>query len=186
MSLPVMSDEQFYQLCCRHSDVRFERNAAGDLIIVPLSGGVAGHRNFSLIGQLGAWVDRHPELGLGFDSSTCFKLPNGADRAPDVAWVRADRWAELTLEQQEKFPPIAPDFVIELRSRTDDLKSLQAKMLEYAENGVALGILIDPQNQQVEIHRLQQPPEILQQPSTIDCSEVLPEFVLKLDRVMAL
>jgi Uma2 family endonuclease len=179
-----LSDEQFYQLCRRHPEIHFERSATGDLIIMPPTGGVSGNRNFSLTTQLGIWVDRYPELGLGFDSSTCFKLPNGADRAPDVAWIRADRWATLTAEQQEKFPPIAPDFVIERRSRTDDLKPLQAKMLEYAANGVALGILINPQDQQVEIHRPDQPLTRLTQPSTIDCSEVLPGFWLKLDRVM--
>ncbi len=179
-----LSDEQFYQLCRRHPDIQFERSATGDLIIMPPTGGVSGNRNFSLTTQLGIWVEKNPELGLGFDSSTCFKLPNGADRAPDVAWVRADRWAALTTEQQEKFPPIAPDFVIELRSRTDDLKPLQAKMVEYAANGVTLGILINPKDQQVEIHRPNQPVDVLAQPQRFDCSEVLPGFVLKLDRLM--
>jgi Uma2 family endonuclease len=179
-----LSDEQFYQLCRRHPDIHFERSATGDLIIMPPTGGVSGNRNFSLTGQLWAWVDRHPELGLGFDSSTCFKLPNGADRAPDVAWVSADRWAALTPEQQEKFPPIAPDFVIELRSRTDDLKPLQAKMVEYAANGVRLGLLLNPQDQQVEVHCPGQPIDLLAKPLRFDCSEVLPGFELKLDRVM--
>jgi Uma2 family endonuclease len=179
-----LSDEQFYQLCRRHPDIHFERTAAGNLIIMPPTGGVSGNRNFSLTGQLWSWVDRHPELGLGFDSSTCFKLPNGADRAPDVAWVSADRWAALTPEQQEKFPPIAPDFVIELRSRTDDLKPLQAKMVEYAANGVRLGLLLNPQDQQVEVHRPGQPIDLLTKPLRVDCSEVLPGFELKLDRLM--
>ncbi|NJR71515.1 MAG: Uma2 family endonuclease [Synechococcales cyanobacterium CRU_2_2] len=88
----VLSDEQFYQLCRRHPDIQFERSARGELIIMPPYGGVSGNRNFGLTGQLSRWVDDHPELGLGFDSSTCFKLPNGANRAPDAAWVRRDRW----------------------------------------------------------------------------------------------
>jgi Uma2 family endonuclease len=179
-----LSDEQFYQLCRRHPDIHFERSATGELVIMPPTGGVSGNRNFSLTGQLWAWADRYPDLGVGFDSSTCFKLPNGADRAPDVAWVRADRWDALTPEQQEKFPPIAPDFVIELRSRTDDLKPLQAKMAEYAANGVRLGLLLNPQDRQVEVHRPDRPMELLAAPNSIDCDEVLPGFVLKLDRVM--
>jgi Uma2 family endonuclease len=179
-----LSDAQFYQLCRQHPDIRFERSAKGELIIMPPTGGVSGRRNFSLTGQLWSWVERHPELGVGFDSSTCFKLPNGADRAPDVAWVRMDRWNALTPEQQEKFPPIAPDFVIELRSRTDDLATLRSKMQEYAENGVRLGLLINPQDQQVEIYRVDGAVAVLVNPGTIDCSEVLSEFVLDVQRVM--
>jgi Uma2 family endonuclease len=179
-----LSDAQFYQLCRQHPDIRFERSAKGELIIMPPTGGISGRRNFSLTGQLWSWVERHPELGVGFDSSTCFKLPNGADRAPDVAWVRMDRWNALTPEQQEKFPPIAPDFVIELRSRTDDLATLRSKMQEYAENGVLLGLLINPQDQQVEIYRVDGSVAVLVNPAAIDCSEVLPEFVLNVQRIM--
>jgi Uma2 family endonuclease len=179
-----LSDAQFYQLCRQHPDIRFERSAKGELIIMPPTGGVSGRRNFSLTGQLWSWVERHPELGVGFDSSTCFKLPNGADRAPDVAWVRMDRWNALTPEQQEKFPPISPDFVIELRSRTDDLATLRSKMQEYAENGVLLGLLINPQDQQVEIYQADGSVAVLVNPGTIDCSEVLSEFVLDVQRVM--
>lgn len=183
-----LSDEQFYQLCRQNPDVHFERNASGELVIMPPTGGVSGNRNFSLTGQLSRWVDANPSLGVGFDSSTGFKLPNGADRAPDCAWVRLDRWDALTPEQQEKFPPIAPDFLIELRSRTDNLETLQAKMQEYRANGVALGILINPQDQQVEIYRstpsIAIDVEILDRPSQIDCSEVLPGFVLNVARIL--
>jgi Uma2 family endonuclease len=179
-----LSDGQFYQLCRQHPDIRFERSAKGELIIMPPTGGVSGRRNFSLTTQLGIWVERHPELGVGFDSSTCFKLPNGADRAPDVAWVGMDRWNALTLEQQEKFPPIAPDFVIELRSRTDDLATLRSKMQEDASNGVALGLLINPHDQEVEIYRPHQAHQVIANPTSIDCGEVLPGFVVNLQQIL--
>jgi Uma2 family endonuclease len=179
-----LSDEQFYQLCRRNPDIHFERNASGELVIMPPTGGVSGNRNFSLTGQLSRWVDANPSLGVGFDSSTGFKLPNGADRAPDVAWVRLDRWDALTPEQQEKFPPIAPDFLIELRSRTDNLETLQSKMQEYQANGVALGILINPQDKQVEIYRSPAGVEVLDRPSQVDCSDVLSGFVLNLARIL--
>jgi Uma2 family endonuclease len=179
-----LSDEQFYQLCRRHPDIHFERNASGELVIMPPTGGVSGNRNFSLTGQLSRWVDANPSLGVGFDSSTGFKLPNGADRAPDVAWVSLDRWNALTSEQQEKFPPIAPDFLIELRSKTDDLATLRSKMQEYQTNGVALGILINPQDQQVEVYGAIGTVEVLDRPSQVDCSGVLPGFVINLARIL--
>ncbi len=179
-----LSDEQFYQLCRRHPDIHFERSASGELIIMPPTGGVSGNRNFSLTTQLGIWVEQHPDLGVGFDSSTCFKLPNGADRAPDTAWVRIDRWSALTPEQQEKFPPIAPDFLMELRSRTDDLATLRSKMLEYQANGVRFGVLINPQDKQVELYRSNGTVEVIDRPSQVDCSEVLPGFVLNLTSIL--
>jgi len=179
-----LSDEQFYQLCRRHPDIHFERNASGGLIVIPPTGGVSGNRNFSLTTQLGMWVEKNPTLGIGFDSSTGFKLPNGADRAPDVAWIRLDRWDTLTPEQQEKFPPIAPDFVIELRSKTDDLATLRSKMQEYQSNGVALGILINPQDQQVEIYRSIGSVETVDRPSQVNCSEVLSGFIINLTRIL--
>jgi Uma2 family endonuclease len=179
-----LSDEQFYQLCRRHPDIHFERSASGELIIMPPTGGVSGNRNFSLTGQLWRWVDDNPSLGIGFDSSTCFKLPNGADRAPDTAWVRLDRWNALTPEQQEKFPPIAPDFLIELRSRTDDLATLRSKMLEYQANGVSVGVLINPQDKEVEMYRSNGTVEVIDRPIQVDCSEVLPGFVLNLTSIL--
>lgn len=181
----VLSDEQFFQLCRRHPDIQFERSASGELIIMPPTGGISGNRNFSLTGQLSRWVDDYPELGLGFDSSTGFKLPNGANRAPDLAWVQLERWNALALEDQEKFPAIAPDFVVELRSRTDDLKTLQAKMQEYIENGVRLGILLNPQDKAVEIYQPGAAVQFLENPSTVDCGSVLPGFVLKVRSLLS-
>jgi Uma2 family endonuclease len=177
-----LTDDQFYQICQNNPELRLERTAQGKLIVMPPTGGGSGKRNFSLTGQLAAWVER-TGLGEGFDSSTVFRLPNGANRSPDASWIANERWNALTLEEQEKFPPIAPDFVVELRSRTDSLEELEEKMQEYMENGVRLGWLLDPQNEQAKIYRQGQIVEVLQSPATLSGEEVLPGFVLDLSRV---
>jgi Uma2 family endonuclease len=146
----ALTDEAFYQLCRAKPDVKFERSAQGELIITSPTGGESGRRNADITIDLGIW-NRQTQLGYTFDSSTCFKLPNKAERSPDAAWVERSRWEALSPEQREKFPPIAPDFVIELRSASDSLPPLQAKMQEYQANGVRLGWLLNPQDQQVEI-----------------------------------
>jgi Uma2 family endonuclease len=179
-----LTDEQFYQLCRNNPDIRFEQTAKGELIIMPPTGGETGNRNFSLSGQLWFWVEEDG-TGLGFDSSTAFKLPNGATRAPDAAWVRRDRWEALTAQEKERFPPIAPDFVVELRSRTDTLEDVQQKMQEYIANGVRLGWLLNPQDHQVEIYRPGKPVEVLLAPATLSGEEVLPGFVLVLKNLLA-
>lgn len=117
-------------------------------------------------------------LGVVFDSSTCFRLPNGSDRSPDVAWLKKERWDSLTPEQQRKFPPLCPDFVLELLSPSDNLSFTQAKIQEYQANGVRLAWLLNPQDQQVEIYRLGYPVEILFRPSELSGENVLPNFVL--------
>lgn len=178
-----LSDEQFYQLSQTNRDVKFERTAAGELIVMPPTGGESGRKNFKITQRLANWADTNGE-GVGFDSSTGFKFSNGADRSPDAAWVKLDRWEALTLEQRRKFPALAPDFVVELRSATDDLKPLQDKMQEYRANGVRLGWLIDPQNQQVEIYRLGQEVEVLQSPTSLSGEDVLPGFVLDLHQIL--
>ena len=119
-------------------------------------------------------------MGKVFSSSTCFKLPNGSDRSPDAAWVAWERWNQLTLEQQKKFPPVCPDFIIELRSQSDALEPLQQKMQEYIDNGLRLGWLINPQDRQVEIYRPNQPHQVLQNPNRVDGEDVLPSFVFDL------
>lgn len=174
-----MTDAQFYQLCQQNPEVRFERNAQGELIIMAPTGGITGKRNFDLNVELGIW-NRQQQLGVCFDSSTGFKLPNGSDRSPDVVWVSKERWQRLTPEQQEKFIPLCPDFVIELRSSSDELIPLQQKMSEYRENGCRLGWLIDPKNQRVEIYRPNQETEILEAPKSLLGESVLPNFVLDL------
>ncbi|NEN98544.1 MAG: Uma2 family endonuclease [Moorea sp. SIO3I7] len=171
------TDQQFYHLCKINPELQLERTAKGELIIMPPVGGISGNQEADLITELTIW-NRQTNMGKVFSSSTMFKLPNGGDRSPDAAWVKLDRWQALTPEQQQKFPPICPDFVIELRSRTDTLKSLQDKMKEYLNSGLQLGWLINPQNQQVEIYRPNQPVEIVGFPVSLSGEEVLPGFVL--------
>lgn len=174
-----LSDDQFYQLCQNHRDLKFERTAQGELLIVSPVGGEGGSREADLIGDLVFW-NRRTQMGKVFSSSTCFKLPNGGDRSPDAAWVAWERWNQLTLEQQQKFPPVCPDFIIELRSQSDALEPLQQKMQEYIDNGLRLGWLINPQDRQVEIYRLNQPHQVLQNPDRVDGEDVLPGFVFDL------
>jgi Uma2 family endonuclease len=147
-----LTDEQFFQLCQINELIRFERNADGTLVLMPLVGGTTSICNASLTAQLGMW-NRDDKLGIGFDSSTGFTLPNGAVRSPDASWLKRDRWDALTQEQKERFAPVCPDFVVELRSDTDCLKRLQEKMREYRANGARLGWLIDLETQKVEIYR---------------------------------
>jgi Uma2 family endonuclease len=173
----ALSDDQFYQLCQDNENWQLERTAQGELIIMPPVGGLSGNRESNLIGELWLW-NRQTKLGKVFSSSTIFTLPNGAKRSPDVAWVKSDRWESLTLEEQEKFPPLCPDFVIELRSCTDSLSQLQEKMQEYLNSGLQLGWLINPQEQQVEIYRPNQAIEIVQLLTILSGEKVLPEFIL--------
>lgn len=174
-----LTDEQFYQLCQNNRELKFERTASGELFIMPPVGGESGNREAELIADLAIW-NRQTGLGFTFSSSTIFKLANGADRSPDAAWIRRERWEALTSEQRRKFPPIAPDFVIELRSATDDLEMLRAKMLEYLDAGVRLGWLINPQQQQVEVYRLGQEAQVYELPTELSGEDVLPGFTLSL------
>ncbi len=175
-----LTEEDFFELCHKHPDLQFERNAQGDLIIMPPTGGLTSNRNADLIYQLIAW-NRQKKLGKVFDSSGGFKLPNGADRAPDASFITLEKWNNLTAQQQEKFLPLAPDFVIELKSPSDKLKNTQGKMREYRENGVKLGWLINPTNKTVEIYRYNnEEVEILASPVNISGEDVLPDFVLDL------
>ncbi|MBD1901012.1 Uma2 family endonuclease [Trichocoleus sp. DQ-A3] len=178
-----LTDEQFFQLCQNNRDLRFERTALGELIIMPPTGSETGNRNIDLSYQLQAW-SRQSNLGLAFDSSSGFKLPNGADRSPDASWVRRDRWDALTPEEQQGFAPLCPDFVVELLSPSDSLKIAQAKMREYMENGARLGWLINRKNQRVEIYRQGQDVEILENPATLSGEDVLPGFLLDLKQIM--
>ena len=174
-----LTDEQFYRLCSMNRDLQFERNAQGKLIIMPPVGGVSGNREADLITEVNIW-NRKTKLGKVFSSSTIFRLPNGGDRSPDVAWVKLERWESLTEEQQEKFPPICPDFVIELRSRTDSLKALQDKMQEYLDSGLRLGWLINPQDEEVEIYTCNKSMKLIKFPTSLSGEDILPGFVLDL------
>lgn len=179
----ALTDEQFYHLCTANEEWRMELTAKGELVIMPPTGGESGIRNSDLNLQVGLW-NRQTKLGYVFDSSTIFRLPNGAKRSPDVSWIIRQRWEALSPEDKRKFPPLCPDFAIELRSETDSLAKLQAKMLEYINNGLRLGWLIDPQTSKVEIYRLNQELEILNfsttQIPTLSGESVLPGFVLDL------
>ena len=174
-----LSDEQFYQLCLVNQNWQLERTVKGELVIMSPVGGVSGNREADLITDLNLW-NRQTQLGRVFSSSTIFRLPEGGDRSPDAAWVANERWESLTPEEQEKFPPICPDFVIELHSRTDSLSQLQEKMQEYLNSGLRLGWLINPQAQQVEIYRPNQTVEIVQLPVSLSGEDTLLGFVLNL------
>jgi len=173
-----LTDEQFYQLCIANQDLNLELSATGEVIIVPPVGGESGTQEAGLITDLEIW-NRQTKLGKVFSSSTIFRLPNGAKRSPDAAWVKLQRWEALTAEERKKFPPLTPDFVIELRSETDRLKPLQDKMQEYLENGLCLGWLINRQEQQVEIYRQRQPVEVVAIPALLSGEEILPGFELQ-------
>jgi len=181
-SLIKLTSEQFYQLCQENPDLKLERNSQGELIIMPPTGGETGKRNVNLIVQLAQWNEQ-TQLGEVLDSSTGFTLPNGADRSPDVSWVEKTRWNALTKEQREQFIPLCPDFLIEILSPSDRLPKIQEKMQEYLENGCRLGLLINRKKSEVEIYRPHLEVEILKSPQTLSGEDILPGFVLKLQRV---
>ncbi len=181
-SIIKITSEQFYQLCEENPDLKLERNANGELIVMPPTGGETGKRNLTAGAQLWTWNEQ-TELGEAFDSSTGFTLPNKADRSPDVSWVEKSRWSALTPEQREKFIPLCPDFVIELVSPSDSLKKTQEKMQEYMENGCRLGWLINRKKREVEIYRPGQDVEFLQSPLTLSGENVLPGCVLNLQKI---
>lgn len=180
LSTLQLTDDQFYQLCITNPDLPLERTKEGVLIVMPPVGGDSGNREMELGGDLLIW-NRRTRLGKVFSSSTIFKLPGGGDRSPDAAWIELSRWEALTPEQRAKFPPIAPDFVLELRSRTDSLTLLQAKMQEYINCGVRLGWLIDPKNQQVEIYHTGAEVETRTLPTVLSGEDILPDFELAID-----
>lgn len=177
-----LTDEQFYQLCVDNRDLRFERNKNGDLIIMPPTGGETGNRNGRLIQQLFNWSDRNG-TGIAFDSSTGFKLPNGANRSPDASWIPLNKWNALSKQQRQRFLPLCPDFAVELLSPSDQLIKTQEKMQEYLDNGMVLGWLINRQQQQVEIYRLGKKVENLSAPNSLSGENVLPGFVLDLQPI---
>ena len=183
-----VSPEQFEQLAQEEQLARLELTESGELIVMSPTGGEAGEKNFNLYIDLGIW-NRRTKLGKAFDSSTVFALPNGARRSPDLSWIQLKRWNALTIEQQRGFPPIAPDFVIELVSPSDlknqRYEDLQSKMQEYIDNGVRLGWLIEPSAKTVEIYRPQRSLEILNNPQTLSGEDVLSGFNLDLTDIFA-
>ena len=176
------TDDKFVEIVAANKDLRLELSSQGELSIMSPTGGETGDRNLELGGQVWFW-NRQNGLGKAFDSSTGFKLPNGATRSPDVSWIKMERWNALTPEQRKRFLPLCPDFVIELVSESDDLADTQAKMREYIANGLRLGWLINPKNQQVEIYRPNQEIEVLQSPTSLFGEDVLPGFILDLQPI---
>ncbi|MEH2367134.1 Uma2 family endonuclease [Nostoc sp.] len=181
-SLVQMTNEQFYEFCQANGDLRIERTANGEVIIMPPAFSDTGNRNFNIAAQLGYWTEQDG-TGIGFDSSTGFTLPNGAMRSPDASWIELERWNALTEAQKASFAPICPSFVIELRSSSDRLIKLQEKMQEYIDNGASLGWLIDRQNRKVYIYRPNREVEILDNPEAVSGNPELPGFVLRMGKI---
>ena len=177
-----MTDEQFFEFCQMNRNLRIERNQYGEISIMPPTSSETGNRNFNVALQLGNWSEKDG-TGICFDSSTGFKLSTGAERSPDASWMKLERWNLLSEEEQQGFAPICPDFVIELRSKSDTLKPLQEKMEEYMrESGILLGWLIDRKNKRVYVYRPQSV-ECLENPDSVSGEDVLPGFVLNMSKV---
>ena len=177
-----MTEEDFFQLCGANPELRIERSSKGDLIVMSPAGAKTGNRNLKIGARLDVWAESDG-TGLAFDSSAGFVLPNGAERAPDAAWVRRSRWDQLTEEQQEAFAPLCPDFVVELLSPSDNLKDVQAKMDEYMANGAQLGWLIDPFEKRVYVYRPVEAPACLDHPESVSGEPLLRGFTLHLRQV---
>ena len=180
--LPTMSEAQFYEFCRTNPDLRIERNAHGEVIVLSPAFADTGNRNGRIFAQVFNWAEEN-NSGETFDSSSGFTFPNGATRSPDTSWIQSDRWNGLSPEEQASFAPIVPDFVIELRSSSDTLKSLQDKMEEYIEQGIRLGLLIDRKNCTVHVYRPSFEPELLMNPEFVSCEPELSGFKLKMAKI---
>ncbi len=170
-----LNRQQFYQLCQVNPELQLERNPQGELIIMSPVGGESGKKEANLIFDISLW-NHQSQLGVVFSSSTIFSLPSGGDRSPDVAWVSLNKWQNLTQKERDGFPPICPDFVIELRSKSDRLAPLQDKMREYLSSGLLLGWLINPQQKQVEIYRPNRAVEMVNMPVVLSGEDILPRL----------
>lgn len=178
-----MTENQFFEFCQFNRNLRIERNQRGEILLLTLVGGISSNRNAILTGELGIWT-KGDGTGIAFASCTGFTLSIGSVRSPDASWIKLERWNALSKAQQEKFAPICPDFVVELRPDFEDLKPLQEKMQEYMrEPGVQLGWLIDRKNWRVYIYRPGFPEECLENPATVTGDPVLPGFILNLSKI---
>src|SRR5215212_5061906 len=173
-----LSGDQLLELSSLNDDLRLELTAEGELVVMTPAGGESGRRNMRLAIRVGTWAEGDG-TGLAFDSSTGFTLPNGAIRAPDASWVERSRYEALTPEQREKYPPLCPAFVVELRSPSDALSTLQEKLADYIENGTRLGLLLDPACKRVYVYKPGEPVRELADPEEVSADPVLPGFVLK-------
>ena len=179
-----LTDERFEQICQSNRDLRFERTSIGELVVMSPAGSDTGRQNWGLAGQLWIW-HQQTLLGVGFDSSAGFTLPNGAIRSPDLSWIKQERWDTLNTAQKRKFAPICPDFVVELCSPSDRLVEVQAKMQEYLDNGTRLGWLIDPESKSAQIYRQNQRVEVQNAPNSLSGEDILPGFELDLQEIWA-
>ncbi|MGH9832648.1 MAG: Uma2 family endonuclease [Blastocatellia bacterium] len=177
------SDEEFERFCAENKGLRIEMSKEGEMIIMMPVTPQGSNRNFLLTTRFGVWTESD-DTGIGFESSACFTLPNKAKRSPDVSWMKRERWEALTEEEKDTFTRIYPDFVVELRSKSDRLKPLQKKMEEYIENGAQLGWLIDPKEKKVHVYRPDALVEILDQPKEISGEPLLKSFTLKLEGII--
>jgi Uma2 family endonuclease len=178
-----LSDDQFFQFCAVNRKLRIERTAEGKIIIMSPTGGETGRRNAEINRQLGNWA-KQDGTGVVFDSNTEFRLPNGANRSPDVSWILKSRWEPIPQPEREKFPPICPDFVTELLSPSDNLEEIKLKMQEYTANGARLGWLIDPKNKKVWAYT-SAGLQVLEQPKALSGDPVLPGFALDLTEIFS-
>jgi Uma2 family endonuclease len=181
-AIAPMTQEQFYEFCVANRDLRIERTASGEVVIMPPAFSDTGNRNIKIAQQLANWTDQDG-TGESFDSSAGFTLPNGATRSPDASWIKLERWNALTEEQKSSFAPICPDFVIELRSFSDTLTNLQEKMQEYMDNGALLGWLIDRKTRTVHVYRPNQESSILDNPEAVSGDPELPGFLLHMGKI---
>ncbi len=180
--LKKINDDEFEDFCRHNPDVEIELTKEGELVIMPPTGGETGIRNFTLIGNFFNWLEKD-KSGVGFDSSTVFVLPSGAKRSPDLAWAKNEKWNALSAEEKKKFPPLCPDFVVELRSPSDSLVNLQNKMKEYIENGAALGWLIDPLEKKVHVYHPDAETEVLDNPKQVGGEPLLKGFCLNVKKL---
>ncbi|MCJ8282845.1 MAG: Uma2 family endonuclease [Rivularia sp. ALOHA_DT_140] len=177
-----VTHEQFKELAIANRDIRLERTATGELIVIPWNESETGAKIANINGQLWIW-NHQTKLGIAFNSSTGFHLPNSANRSTDASWIKLERWEALTAEEKQSFAPICPDFVVELRSASNNMKPLREKMQEYIANGAKLGWLIDRKNRKVQIYRQNSDLEILDNPASLSGEDILPEFILDLTEV---
>ncbi|MEG4272338.1 MULTISPECIES: Uma2 family endonuclease [unclassified Microcoleus] len=178
-----MTDDEFFNFCQINRNLRIERSQRGEILLLTLVGGISSNRNAILSGELGIWT-KGDGTGIAFASCTGFTLSIGSVRSPDASWIKLERWNTLSKAQQEKFAPICPDFVVELRPDFEDLEPLQEKMQEYMrEPGVQLGWLIDRKNRRVYIYRPGLAEECLENPATVSGDPVLPGFVLHMSKI---
>lgn len=181
--LKPMNDDDFFYFCQQHRDLRIEMDQFGEITIMSPTGSETGGINFDLIADFAIWV-RKNGTGKGFDSSTGFILPNGAKRSPDLSWIKLEKWNAVPAEKRNKFAPICPDFVVEIRSASDSLKKLQAKMAEYIENGASLGWLIDVHDRKVYIYQQNTEVQVLDNPNEVSGEPLLKGFILPMQEIL--